>query len=155
MAKHYTLLNKNFIILAFTLSLFMCACSTDLNVPLNKILINEQEYTTNHSEYQKIELNKDQFDDKIVICIPEGAVGYSWVPFYYSDSLKLVKEEKITRKMPKDIDGESKYAQQFTFQIEKNASAKIVLKKLFIDDKEKQLDDPSIHWYNELEIVLP
>ncbi len=155
MAKHYTFLNKNFIILAFTLSLFMCACSSDSDVPLNKILINKQEYTSNQGEYQKIELNKDQVDDKIVICIPEGAVGYSWVPYSYSDSLKLVKEEKITRKLSKDIDGESKYAQQFTFQIEKGAGAEIVLKKRFIDDKEKQLHDDTIQWHSELEIVIP
>ena len=126
-----------------------------MKIDIDTMIINDTEYTSNHSEYQKIELSKDQVDDKIVICIPEGTVGYSWVPYSYSDSLKLVKEEKITRKLLKDIDGESKYAQQFTFQIEKNMNAKILLKKRFIDDKEKPLHDDTIQWHSELEIVIP
>lgn len=133
----------------------LCACSSTMKIDIDTMIINDTEYTSNHSEYQKIELNKDQVDDKIVICIPEGTVGYSWVPYSYSDSLKLVKEEKITRKLLKDIDGESKYAQQFTFQIEKNMNAKILLKKRFIDDKEKPLHDDTIQWHSELEIVIP
>ncbi len=139
------------IIVIFTLS----ACSAAIKINVDTIIINDTEYTSNQGEYQTIELNKDQVDDKIVICIPEGAVGYSWVPYSYSDSLKLVKEEKITRKLLKDIDGESKYAQQFTFQIEKNMNAKILLKKRFIDDKEKPLHDDTIQWHSELEIVIP
>ncbi|MCI8850163.1 MAG: hypothetical protein HFE82_01270 [Erysipelotrichaceae bacterium] len=133
----------------------LCACSSAMKIDIDTIIINDTEYTSNQGEYQKIELNKDQVDDKIVICIPEGAVGYSWVPYSYSDSLKLVKEEKITRKLSKNIDGESKYAQQFTFQIEKNMNAKILLKKRFIDDKEKPLHDDTIQWHSELEIVIP
>ena len=89
------------IIVIFTL----CACSAAIKINVDTIIINDTEYTSNQGEYQKIELSKDQVDDKIVICIPEGTVGYSWVPYSYSDSLKLVKEEKITRKLLKDIDG--------------------------------------------------
>lgn len=142
-------------IILFIPLLFLCACSSSLDISLNSILINEKEYTLNQSDYQKLELERNEIDKEIIIYIPEGALGYSWLPYSYSDSIKLVSEKRVLRKVSEDIDGESKYAQQFTFQIEKNASAKIVLKKLFIDDKEKQLDDPSIHWYNELEIVLP
>lgn len=144
---------KNLLLLIAVFTL--CACSSAMKIDIDTIIINDTEYTSNHSEYQKIELTKDQIDDKIVICIPEGAVGYSWVPFSYSDSLKLVKEEKITRKLSKNIDGESKYAQQFTFQFEKDAGAEIVLKKRFIDDKEKQLHDDTVQWHSELEIVIP
>lgn len=150
---------KNFIHLRTICMLLMtflslCACASPLDLAYHTVLINDTEYTIDYKDYQKIECKKNT-DNEIVICIPEGALGYSWVPFSYSDHVKLVKEEQLLRKIPNDTDGESKHAQKFTFHIQKEAPVKITLKQLFIDDKEKQMNDSSIHWYSELEIVLP
>lgn len=138
----------------FIMLVMLCACSTTTDMSLNSVLINDKEYSLSQSEKQRIEFTVNDKDSEMIICIPEGAVGYSWVPFTSDDQITCIKEEKVKRKIRTDIDGESSYIQKFTFQLSDDAEGSIILKKRFIDDEKKQIDDPTVHWYNELEIVI-
>ncbi len=136
------------------LLIFLSACSHQ-GTALNRFFINDKEYEADfdHS-YQQIVYSLADDENRIVICLPEGALGHTWIPAPVTAGISLIKEERIQRGYKKDTDGESMYMKRYTYEIHRDPSFTLQFKKIIADDMDSEDIRENVEQIAELEIVF-